>query len=127
MNGWSAKDVTKNAGRVISGIVTNQAISVEGWPVTAGGSKAMVIKVKASAVTVVGAITAKLQTAIGPDYVDSKTVAISATGAFYIKLLDTVAGDQTFLPLLNKGQVVVSSTNAGDTLTIDSVEILQEL
>ncbi len=127
MSGWSAKDVTKAPGKTITGIVTNEPISVEGWPITAGGSQHMVIKIKAAAVTVVGSITAKLQTAIGADYVDSKTGVIAATGDIYIKLNSEVTADQTFLPLLNKGQVVITTTNAGDTLSITSVEVLQEL
>ena len=127
MNGWSAKDVTLSPGQAISGVVTNQAISVEGWPITAGGAVHLVVKVKASGVVVVGAITAKLRTAIGSDYEDSKTVSISGSGSFYIKLNVEVAGDQTFLPLLNKGQIVITTTNAGDMITVDSVDVLQAL
>lgn len=124
MNGWSSKSVAKPT--VISGVVANQVATVV-YPITAGGSLNKVIKIKASSVTVVGSITAKLQTAISNDWVDSKTVTISANGDFYIKLNIEVAGDQTFLPLLNAGRVVVTTTNAGDAVTIDSVDILQEL
>lgn len=124
MNGWSAKDVTQAVP--VAGIVTNQVQTVE-YPITAGGSLNHVVKIKASAVTVVGSITAKLQTAIGPDWVDSKTATIAAVGSVYIKLQTTLAGDQTFLPLLNKGRVVITTTNAGDLATIDSIEVLQEL
>lgn len=128
MNGWSGKDVTKATGETISGIVTNRPITVEGFPITAGGAtKGLIIKVKTSAATVVGTVTVKLQTALGPDYRDEKTAVISAAGIVYIKFLDTVAGDQAFLPLLNKGQVVLTTTNAGDSVTIQSVEILQAL
>lgn len=128
MNGWSSKDVTLNAGRSRVGIVTDSPISLEGWPITAGGATTgFVAKVKVSGVTIVGGITAKLQTAIGDDWQDSKTVSVTATGIFYIKLLPTVAGDQAFLPLLNKGRIVVTTTNAGDTFTVDEVQILQEL
>lgn len=127
MNGWSAKDVTlTTAGTAYAGVLANQPITCE-FPITAGGSLNCVLKVKASAATVAGSITAKLQTAIGNDWVDSKTVAITASGSFYIKLNVEVTADQTFLPLLNKGRVVVTNTNAGDTSTITSVEILQEL
>lgn len=127
MNGWSSKEVTLNPGQVVGASQTNKPISVEGWPLTAGGAvQGLVIKIKVSAVTVAAAITAKLQTAIGPDYVDSKTVSITGNGSFYIKLLAEAAGDQTYLPLLNKGQVVLT-TGVGDTATITSVEVLQEL
>jgi hypothetical protein len=97
------------------------------FAITAGGSRHMVIKIVASDVTVVGTITAKLQTAIGDDWVDSKTVAITEDGNFYIKLMVETAGDQTYLPLLDVGRVLIVNTNAGDTVTIDAVEVLQEL
>lgn len=127
MNGWSSKDVTLSPGKVVGASQTNTPITLDGWPITAGGAtRGFVVKLKVSAVTVGTAITAKLQTAIGADWVDSKTVAVSATGDFYIKLLPTVSGDQTFLPLLNKGRVVLT-TGSGDTATVDSVNILQEL
>lgn len=127
MNGWSSKDVTKSPGQVVSGVIANAPISLEGFPITAGGAtKGMVVKIVTSAATVVGAITAKLQTAIGPDYVDAKTVSITAgAGIFYIKIIDIV--DSAILPLLNKGQIVITNTNAGDSATISSVNILQEL
>lgn len=115
-----------NGGAPISGVVTNQPVSKE-FPVTAGGSLHFVAKITAAAVTSAGTITAKLQTAIGNDWVDSKTVVISATGIFYIKLNVEVAGDQTFLPLLSKGRVVITTTNASDAVTITAVNVLQEI
>lgn len=125
MNGWAPKNV-EITGAAVSGVIANSPISVE-FPITAGGSKNMVIKLKVSGVTVVGSITAKLQTALGSDWVDSKTVAVSADGNFYIKLNIEVAGDQTFLPLLARGRVVLTTTNAGDAASVTSVEVLQEL
>lgn len=124
MNGWAPNNV-EIAG-VVSGVVTNQPIS-RPFPITAGGSKNFVLKIKTSAATVVGTITAKLQTALGDDWVDSKTVVIAASGNVYIKLNVEVTADQTFLPLLAKGRVVLTTTNAGDSITLTSVETLQEL
>lgn len=127
-NGYSAGlSISGGSGVAssISGIVTNSPISKE-YPITANGSLHHVVKIVASAVTVAGAITAKLQTAIGSDWVDSKTVSITAAGNFYIKLNVEVAGDQTFLPLLNKGRIVITSTNAGDAATIDAIYKLQD-
>lgn len=125
-NGWSANDyaITQSS----TGIVTNRAISKE-FPISAGGALNMVVKVSFSAaVTVVGAMTIKLQTAIGSDYVDSKTATVAnGSTTAYIKLQTTLAGDQTFLPLLNKGQVVMTTTNAGDVFSISAVEVLQAL
>lgn len=127
MNGYSPKNVALNPGVAVSGVVANQSITQEGWPIYSTGSRYLVIKIKVAAATVVGTITAKLQTAIDGDYVDSKTVVVSAAGDFYIKLNNNVTADQTFLPLLSKGRVVMTSTNAGDSFTVTSVNILQEL
>lgn len=125
MNGWAPKNVELQRP-AISGVVTNSPITVE-FPIYSGGALNMVLKIKAAGVTVVGAITAKLQTALGADWVDSKTVSVTATGDFYIKLNIEVAADQTFLPLLSRGRVVVTTTNAGDAMGITSVEVVQEL
>lgn len=123
-NGYSPGG-SVSTGKPISGIVANSPVSKE-YPVTACGSIHHVVKIVASGVTVVGSITAKLQTAIGDDWVDSKTVVISASGNFYIKLLAELAGDQTFLPLLSKARVVITTTNAGDAVTIDAIYKLQD-
>ncbi len=109
-----------------TGVVTNLVVS-KPFPVTAGGSRNMAIKLVFSGVTVAGAITAKLQTALNDDWVDSKTVTVSATGNFYIKLLEAASADQTYLPLLSSGRIVITTTNAGDIFTISSVQVLQEL
>lgn len=124
MNGWSAQNYA--LGNPVSGVATNQVVS-KAYPITANGALHHVVKLVASGVTVVGTITAKLQTAIGNDWVDSKTVAINANGNFYIKLNVEVAGDQTFLPLLNQGRIVITTTNAGDAATIAEIDVLQEL
>lgn len=127
MNGWSAKEVA--IPQAISGIVTDRVVSLV-YPITANGAIHHVVKIAASGVAVVGTITAKLQTAIGSDWVDSKTVTVSANGNFYIKLNVEVVADQTFLPLLNSGRIVITTTNAGDAVTIaasSSINVLQEL
>lgn len=123
MNGYTPRDVAIGPSTVIGASLTNQVISLE-YPITAEGSLHHIVAIDASAVTVGTAITAKLQTAIGSTYVDSKTVAISGNGRFYIKLLVEVAGDQTFLPLFSKGRIVLT-TGAGDTATITDINILQ--
>lgn len=127
MNGWSADDRSLAIGtsKVVGASQSNLVISRE-YPITAGGSIHHVVKIVASSVTVSAGITAKLQSAIGSDWQDSKTAVISANGIVYIKLNAETAGDQTFLPLLNKGRVVIT-TGAGDAVTIDSINILQEL
>lgn len=125
MNGWSASDYVLSPAVAVGASAANMVVSKE-WPITAGGALNCAIKIVAASVTVGTGITAKLQTAIGSDWVDAKTAAVAADGNFYIKLQTTVAADQTFLPLLNKGRIVVT-TGAGDAVTITSVSVLQEL
>lgn len=125
MNGWSAQDYGIAGAQ--SGVIANVPVSKE-FPITAGGAtQALVLKIVTASVTNVGTQTLKLQTAIGSDWVDSKTAVFTAAGASYIKLLAEASGDQTYLPLLNKGRVVLTQTNAGDVVTIVSCELLQEM
>ena len=121
--GYSAKPaILQNAS--VSGVVTNQVVTSP-WPVSTNGSIHHVVKIVTAGVTVVGSVVAKLQSAIGSDWVDSKTVTISGNGVFYIKLLAEATGDQTYLPLLNQARVVLTTTNAGDAVIISDIEILQ--
>jgi hypothetical protein len=124
-NAWSAKDVA--LGLPISGVVTKAPVSKEA-SVSASGSLNGIIKLSYSGVTQVGTITPILQTAIGGDWVDVKSgSAITAAGIQYIRWNIEVSGDQSVLPLLNKLRVVLTTTNAGDAITVSSVELLQGL
>lgn len=125
MNGWSPKDYKKNNLAALGASLTDEVIS-EIIPITAGGARMLVVKFKVSSVTVGGGITAKLQSGIDQEFVDSKTVAITASGNFYIKLLAEAAGDQTYLPLLASARLVVT-TGVGSAITIDKISVLQEL
>lgn len=124
-NGWSSGDVTLSPSQVVGASVTNAPIS-RVYPITAGGAIHHVVCIDVTSVTLTTAITAKLQTAIGSVWQDSKTVSITANGRYFIKLNVEVSGDQTYLPLLNSGRVVLT-TGSGDTATITAVNILQEL
>jgi hypothetical protein len=86
----------------------------------------MVIAIKASSVTAGAGITAKLRSSIGENTpVDAKTVSIAADGIVYLKLDINISGDQTHLPLLSLGEIVLT-TGAGSAATIDAVWVLQE-
>lgn len=125
-NGWSAKNVAL-ANKSISGVVANEPVTQE-FPNSAGGALNGIIKLKVSSVTQVGTITPKLQTANGSDWVDVKSgAAITAAGIQYIRWNIEVSGDQAVLPLLNKSRVVITTTNAGDKVTVDLCEVLEEL
>lgn len=125
-NGWASTDISLQ-GRAVSGIVSNSPVTKEA-AVTAGGALNGIVKLAVSGVTQVGTITPKVQTAIGSDWVDVKSgAAITAAGNTYIRWNIEVSGDQGALPLLNKLRVVLTTTDAGDALTIDSCEFLQQL
>lgn len=111
--------------QVVAGVTAGTPIS-RVYRVTDRGAQYHVVKIVTSAATVVGSITAKLQSSIGGDWVDAKSVTIIAgAGIYYIRLNNQVAGDQAALPLLNDARVVVVNTNAGDSVSISSVSELQ--
>lgn len=123
-NGYSPSDYAITGA--VSGIVTDQPISRE-FSISAGGSLNFVVKVAISGVNHVGTQTVKLQTAMnGSDWVDSKSATFTANGNVYIKLQTTASGDQTYLPLLCKGRIVLSQTNGSDAATIGNVYVLQD-
>lgn len=125
-NGYAPKEIKSKTVSAIGASVSNSPISDQ-FPIYAGGAmRGMVIKINVSGVTVGAGITAKLQTAIDGEFEDSKTVAVTANGNVYIKLLAAAAADQTYLPLLSTGRVVIT-TGAGSAVTIDSMQILQDL
>lgn len=86
------------------------------------GLDATAFRIDFSASAVTGSIDIKLQTRMSDDvaWADAKTGAIAATGVTSLKLLDTVAGDQPFLPLGGQCRVVATS-GAGEALTLDGV------
>lgn len=122
-NGYSPDEYSLHY--VASGVLVDQQVC-KPFPITAGGSLNLVVKIKTASVTHVGTQTLKLQTSINGDWVDSKTAVFTAAGDSYIKLQTTASGDQTFLPLLSLGRIVLSQTNAGDAATISSVTVLQD-
>lgn len=113
----------------ISGVVTNQVITKEEG-LTADGALHLRVDLKASGVTVVGSITAKLQhKSPGGSYADlgsaNASVTISGNGYFSIKLLVERTADQVDMPLKSMVQVVLTTTNAGDAVTIDDIWLTQ--
>ena len=123
MNAWIPNTVTLQGLSAIPASQTNAPISKK-FPITAGGSKNLVICITVSAAS--GTVTGKLRTSLGSGTsVDSKTVDITGAGNFYIKLNSDVAEDQGFLPLLSLGDVVVT-TAPTSSVTVTSVQTLQE-
>lgn len=127
MPGYSPSDNLVLSGSTpISGVVTGVPVT-RPFTITEGGSLNFTLKLVVSGTVVAGSIVAKLQTAIDSDWVDSKTVTITADGIYYIRFNIETTGDQTYLPLLSKGQIVVTTTNAGDATTFTIIKSLQAL
>lgn len=123
MNAWIPNTVTLQGLSAIGASQTDAPISKK-FPVTAGGSKNLVICITVSASS--GTVTAKLRTSLGTGTpVDSKTVSITGAANYYIKLNSDVTGDQGFLPLLSLGDVVVT-TAVASSVTVTSVQTLME-
>lgn len=126
--GWTPRDVSLSSSgstQSVSASLTNEPIS-QVFPISAGGARMMAVSVTTG--TTVGTVTAKLQTAMyGTEWEDKKTVTLTAGAGdvFYITLLDTLTGDQAFLPLFDKCRVVVT-TAAASSVVVSLVYELQE-
>lgn len=123
MNAWIPNTVTLPGLSAIGASQTDSPLSKK-FPITAGGSKNLVICIAVSAAA--GTVTAKLRTSFGSGTpVDAKTVSITGAGNFYIKInsdVDTTAG---LLPLLSLGEIVVTTAGAS-SVTVTSVQTLME-
>jgi hypothetical protein len=123
MNAWSPNTSTLPNLTSVAASQTNVPISKK-FPITAGGSKNLVVCITVSAVT--GSVVATLRTSIGSGTpVNAKTVTITTAGNHYIKLNSDDSNDHQYLPLLSLGEVVVS-TDAEEAITVSAVQTLQE-
>lgn len=115
----------------ISGVVTNTPVSQE-FGLTAGGSLNLRVDIEVSSVTQVGTLTAKLQQrSPGGSFADLAGANASATftadGTVSLRQNVQVAADQPNMPLQKMMRVVLTTTNAGDAVTVDKVYVQQEL
>lgn len=123
MNAWSPNSATLPNLSPIGASQTNVPISKK-FPITAGGSKHLVVCITVSAAS--GTVTAKLRSSLGTGTaVDAKTVSITGAGDFYIKLNNNVTADQAYLPLLSLGEVVIT-TAAASAVTVTGIQTIQE-
>lgn len=95
------------------------------FPVSAGGARMLALEIRTGTTT--GTVSAKLQKAFGTNWVDTKSVTLTAGagGYFYIRFLDTDSADWTYLPLYDKCRVVVT-TAAASAVALVSIKDLQE-
>lgn len=116
---------------VVAGVVTAQVISKEPMILSGQGTLALRLMIEASAVTAVGAITAKIQQASpNGSYADltsaNNTVTISGNGTFTINLNCYRTADAADMPLAQKIRVILTTTNAGDRITVNHVYLQQD-
>ncbi len=125
-SGYTSKNVRANIGSVAVAASQTDSEIAPSFSIRGDLSRGIVIDIEASVVTVGAGITAKLQVRQSNEqaWIDSKTVSITATGTSSIKLLDTVAADQTHLPLRPVARLVVT-TGAGSAITIDKIFVLE--
>jgi hypothetical protein len=128
MNAWIPNTVTLQGLGTVPAAQTDALVSRK-FPITAGGSKNIVVAVAFTA-SAAGTYKAKLRSSLGTaTAVDAKEVSlvVGSAGAqvIYIKLNSDVTADQTYLPLLSLGDVVMS-TPAGGTASAIVVQSLQE-
>ncbi len=124
--GYSTKQVVlKNTTQAVIASQTAQVVS-ETFAIRGDLARDFIVKILVNPATVGSGITGILQTtmaqtAAGVDiWEDSKTIAITTVATdtlFTIKLLDTVAGDQTYLPLAPRGRIAIT-TAAGATVSV---------
>ena len=130
-NGYSPKDIKKIGLAPIAGVIANAAIS-EDAGLSAGGSIRLRLDIVVSGVTVVGSITAKLQhRAPNGAFEDlagaNASATITADGLVTITQLVERAADQVNIPIRKQIRAVITTTNAGDEVTVDNVWIYQPL
>ena len=126
---YTSSNVVKDGvSQVVGASITNSVLIGKGprdcFAIQPAFMRGICIDVVCTSVTAGAGITLKLQTRYSnvQSWVDSVTVAVSGNGTFTLKLLDTIAGDQTYLPLRSEGRVVVTTT-AGSTLSVDAIYI----
>jgi hypothetical protein len=126
MNAWTPRSISAlNAPVTVGASQTDVPVSKQ-FGITAGGSRNIVMAAKVSGLTVGAGVTLKLRTSIGTNTAqDSKTASVTADGIVYIKLIAEASGDQTYLPLLSLGQLVIS-TGAGSAVTVQDAWVIQE-
>lgn len=130
-NGMSPQDKKKAGLAAISGVVTNEPVSNE-FGLSAGGSLNLRVDLEVSNVTVVGAITAKLQhRSPGGAFEDlvgaNASVSITADGVVSLRQNVQVAADQPNMPIRKMVRVVLTTTNASDEVAVDKVYVSQAL
>lgn len=122
MSAHSAKSVLlNNASQAVTASQTNSVLS-EVFSLSEADARQLVVDFNVSAITVVAAVTAKLQDSQdGTNWFDKKTLALTATGWKTIKITDADAtNDAQWLPLRHQARLVVT-TGVGDSVTVDAV------
>jgi hypothetical protein len=132
MNGYAPVEVILgNSANVVGASATTQVVSKD-FRINPEGSLHLRIDMELSAVTISTGTALILQTTSGlnaagsaEDWVNAKSTSVITNGLVSQTYLVEVSADQTYLPLRCKGRIVCTS-GSGDTVTINSIRIMQE-
>ncbi len=124
IGGWVAKQRLLNRTSQVVGASTTRAVS-EIFPISAAGALHILVAIDVSAVT--GTVDLELQSNTGGDdanWATAKSIAVTATGRAYIRMLAEASGDQAALPLQTNGRIR-AVTGGGEAITISSIQVVQ--
>jgi hypothetical protein len=125
----SPVEIKQDGLQPVSGIVTALPISKEEG-LTNGGSLNLRVDIVVTGVTQVGTITAKLQhKSPNGSYSDlagaNASATITAAGTVSLRQNVEIAADQPNMPIKSMIRVVLTTTNAGDALTVSNIWLQQ--
>ena len=113
--GHNSSNILRSSGGTLSASASAEVLSLE-FKVSEADSRALTIDFVCDSVG--GTVTAKLQTSHdGTNWVDAKTATLTGTGVVTLKLLDTVSGDQTHLPLRPRARIVYDATTGSGSVS----------
>lgn len=128
MNSWVADTIAlRRPSNTFTGIMTASQVRDPIGITASAALHGFRVDIVLSAVTVVGAISLILQhSSDGTNWANTKTAVVTTSGVQEIKFLPNVAGDQAFMPIKPLIRLVATTTNAGDTFTVDSLLLMVE-
>jgi hypothetical protein len=131
MNGYYSKEVLRQENALVNGIAVAKIVSNE-FRISPQGSINLRIDLVCDSVAVTTGINFILQTTSGvdkdgnEDWQDTKTTTVTVSGSYTLTFMVAKTTDQQYLPLRPKGRIVVNAAGVGDTITVESIRVMQE-
>lgn len=128
MSGLLIRDVKLPSVTAVAGVVTAQAISQDFTP-TKSGLTNMRVEIEVNTVTQVGTLTMTLQgKSPNGTYANlagaTATATFTAAGTVILRQNVEVAADQPNMPLPSQMRVVLTTTDAGDRVTVAHIYVI---